>query len=158
MLHMFTACSLQNVVIGHNVPFLSPRSCKHGTHLTFPFAFLSAWLLPQFRTCLKCTRIQDGKQFNKVWRLRIFNTWHKTKIAQKLLNMLPLSTYEASFHSHHWRNGLWEAATIDMPTNIWNRTISRPCTTRTVILKFSCNIPKHSNIRKLMSVIYVINK
>jgi len=124
MLHMFTACSLQNVVIGHNDPFLSPRSCRHGTHQTFPFAFLSAWLPPQFPICLKCTRIQDGKQFNKVWRLRTFNAWHINKTARELLNMLPLSTSKANFHGHHWRNGLWEPTTIDMPTNIWNLTIS----------------------------------
>jgi hypothetical protein len=112
-----------------------PRSCKHGTHLTFPFAFLSAWLLPQFRTCLKCTLIQDGKQFNIVWHLRILNTWHINKIARELLNILLLTTTNTSFYGQYWRNALWEAATIDMPTNIWNFTILRRCAIPTCSLK-----------------------
>jgi hypothetical protein len=80
---------------------------KHDTHLTFSFAFLSAWLLSEFLTGLKCTLDQDGKQFNIGRGPRIFNIWHINKMSQKLMNMLPFSTCEASLngvHGQQWRN------------------------------------------------------
>lgn len=109
---MFLSRYLQNVDLSAICSISYPRTWKHGTHLTFPFAFLSAWLLPEFLTGLNCTLNQDGKQFNIGRHPRIFNIWHINKISQKLINMLLFRTCEDSLHGQEWCNAIWVTVTI----------------------------------------------